>query len=52
MLGGAGEAHGERLAKLADRLLAQRQAGEHAAAGRIGQRLEGRIESFFNHVVK
>ena len=52
MLRGAGEAHVERLAELADRFLAERKAGEHPAPGRVGQCPEGDVESIFNHVVE
>ena len=40
------------LAELADRFLAEREVRQHSASGRIGQRLERRIELIFNHAVK
>ena len=51
VLRGAGEAHVEGARKLADRFRAEREAGEHSAPRRIGQRMERRVESIFNHVV-
>ena len=52
MLGGAGEAHRKWLGELADRFVAKRETGEHSTPRRIGQCAEGRIKSFFNHVVE
>jgi hypothetical protein len=52
VLGGAGEAHTEWLRKFADRFLAEREAGEHPATGRIRKRVKGHIESIFNHKVE
>jgi hypothetical protein len=51
MLGSAGERHSERFTQLADRFLAERQVGKHSPPGRIGQRMESRVESIFNHMV-
>src|SRR6476469_5258152 len=47
----AREAHCEGLSQLPDGAVAEREAGEHPAAGRIGQRMKGRVESLFNHAV-
>ena len=47
----AGEGHAKRLAKFADRFLAEREARKHSAPGRVGKRPKRRIESIFNHVV-
>ena len=51
VLRSAREGHREGLAKLAHRFVAEGEAGEHPAPGRIGQCPEGRVESLFNHVV-
>jgi hypothetical protein len=41
----------ERLAELTDGFVPQREAGEHPAASRIGQRAKRHIEMIFNHTV-
>src|SRR5947209_638906 len=45
------EAHLEGARELSDGLFAERETGKHPAPGRIGERVERCIESFFNHVV-
>ena len=52
MLGRAGEAHSERLGKLADRGFAERKLRQHSAPRRIGKRVENSVESIINHVVE
>ena len=52
MLGRAGEAHGVRFGKLADRPFAERQGGKHPAPRRIGQRMKDGVELIINHVVE
>ena len=52
MLGGAREAHPERLGELANRLLAQSEVRKHPAPGRIGQSVKDRVELIINHLVE
>src|SRR5438309_11785251 len=52
VLRGSGKAHPQWLGQLADGPVAEREAGEHAAPGRIGQCLESYVQSIFNHKVQ
>jgi hypothetical protein len=49
-----GKRHAQRLRQLADRRRRANEAREHAAAGRVGERLEGEVEAgrLVKHVLK